>query len=51
MAFREPERKRWEQIFPNHRTVILDGAGHYIQEDAPEEIVAAIRDGPPSPAQ
>ena len=51
MAFKEPERKRWEQIFPNHRTVILDGAGHYIQEDAPEEIVAAIRDGPPSPAQ
>jgi haloalkane dehalogenase len=43
IAFREPERKRWEQIFPNHRTVILEGAGHYIQEDAPEEIVSAIR--------
>ena len=43
IAFREPERKRWEQLFPNHRTVILDGAGHYIQEDAPEEIVSAIR--------
>jgi hypothetical protein len=23
---------------------MLDGAGHYIQEDAPDEIVAAIRD-------
>jgi haloalkane dehalogenase len=44
IAFRDPERKRWEQIFANHRTVILDGAGHYIQEDAHLEIVAAIRD-------
>jgi haloalkane dehalogenase len=44
VAFREPERRRWEQIFPNHRTVILEGAGHYIQEDAPKEIVAAIRE-------
>jgi haloalkane dehalogenase len=43
IAFRGPERKRWEQIFPNHHTVILEGAGHYIQEDAPEEIVSAIR--------
>jgi haloalkane dehalogenase len=43
IAFREPERKRWEQIFPDHRTVILEGAGHYIQEDAPQEIVNAIR--------
>jgi haloalkane dehalogenase len=42
-AFREPERKRWEAVFPDHRTVILQGAGHYIQEDAPEEIVSAIR--------
>jgi haloalkane dehalogenase len=44
VAFREPERRRWESIFPEHRTVLLEGAGHYIQEDAPEEIVAAIRD-------
>jgi haloalkane dehalogenase len=43
IAFREPERKRWEQIFPNHHTVILEGAGHYIQEDAAEEIIGAIR--------
>jgi haloalkane dehalogenase len=43
IAFRDPERRRWEEIFPNHRTVVLDGAGHYIQEDAPEEIVSAIR--------
>jgi haloalkane dehalogenase len=43
VAFRERERKRWEQAFPNHRTVTLEGAGHYIQEDAAEEIVSAIR--------
>ncbi len=47
MAFREPHRLRWEQTFPNHRTTILRGASHYIQEDAPEEIVAAIRDWSP----
>ena len=42
VAFREPERKRWEELFPNHRTVLLEGAGHYMQEDAPGEIIAAI---------
>jgi haloalkane dehalogenase len=46
VAFREPERRRWESQFPDHRTVMLEGAGHYIQEDAPEQIVAAIRDWP-----
>jgi haloalkane dehalogenase len=44
VAFREGERKRWEEVFPNHETVLLEGAGHYMQEEAPEEIVAAIRD-------
>jgi haloalkane dehalogenase len=44
VAFREPERRRWEELFPDHRTVRLEGAGHYIQEDAAEEIVAAIRE-------
>ena len=43
VAFRERERRRWEHVFPDHRTVVLEGAGHYIQEDAPDEIVAAIR--------
>lgn len=42
-AFRAAERTRWEQVFPRHRTVVLEGAGHYIQEDAAEEIVDAIR--------
>lgn len=44
VAFRAAERRRWESIFPNHHTVLLEGAGHYIQEDSPAEIVAAIRD-------
>lgn len=42
-AFREAERKRWEQMFPAHQTVILEGAGHYLLEDAGDEIVSAIR--------
>jgi haloalkane dehalogenase len=44
VAFKELERKRWEQVFPNHQTVLVEGAGHYVPEDAPEEIVAAVRD-------
>jgi haloalkane dehalogenase len=48
VAFKEPERKRWEQIFTNHKTVLIDGAGHYVPEDAPEEIVAAVRDWHPA---
>src|SRR6266516_167980 len=43
-AFKERQRLRWERTFPNHKTVILPSASHYIQEDAPEETVAAIRD-------
>jgi haloalkane dehalogenase len=43
IAFRDRERRRWEELFLDQRTVLLEGAGHYIQEDAPEEIVAAIR--------
>ena len=43
IAFRAPERRRWEQLFPDHRTVMLEGAGHYIQEERPDEIVAATR--------
>ena len=43
-AFRPKERERFEAALPNHRTVILRGAGHYIWEDAPDEIAAAIRD-------
>jgi haloalkane dehalogenase len=44
VAFRGRERERWESLFPDHRTVVLENVGHYIQEEAPDEIVAAIRD-------
>ena len=43
-AFREHERNRFRALFPQHRDVTLHNAGHFIQEDAPEEICAAIRD-------
>jgi len=42
-AFQKPERNRFEFIFKNHKTVILENAGHFIQEDAPDKIIKAIR--------
>lgn len=42
-AFQEPERSRFESLFPKHKTVLLENAGHFIQEDAPIEIAVAIR--------
>jgi haloalkane dehalogenase len=42
-AFKKPERSRFESIFPKHTTVLLQNAGHFIQEDAPGEIIEAIR--------
>ncbi len=46
VAFREPELRRWEELFPRHHTVKIEGAGHYVQEDAADEIVRAIQDWP-----
>jgi haloalkane dehalogenase len=43
IAFREKERLRFESAFPFHETAVLKGAGHFIQEDAADEIVSAIR--------
>jgi len=36
--------ERWQESFPQATTVRLQGAAHYIREDAPDEIVAAIID-------
>jgi haloalkane dehalogenase len=47
-AFRASERERWESTFVDHRTVTLEGAGHYIGEDSPAEIVEALRGWSPS---
>jgi haloalkane dehalogenase len=44
IAFRAQERERLEAAFPDHETVIVEGAGTYVESDAPEEFVAAIRD-------
>lgn len=43
IAFRERERRQWERRLPNHTTVILEGVGHYLQSDAPDEVAEAIR--------
>lgn len=43
IAFRPQERERLEREFPNHQTVIVEGAGLYVESDAPQEFVAAIR--------
>jgi haloalkane dehalogenase len=42
-AFQEPERQRFESIFTNHQTVLLENTGHFLQEDAPDKIVNAIK--------
>jgi haloalkane dehalogenase len=42
-AFRERERKRFEAIFPNHRTILFDNASHFLQEDVGERIAEAFK--------
>ncbi len=37
-AFREAQRERFELLFPNHRTRILKGAKHFVQEEASDQI-------------
>jgi haloalkane dehalogenase len=42
-AFRTADRERFERAFPWHRTVLLESAKHFIQEDEPARIAAEIR--------
>lgn len=42
-AFRSAQRERWERLLPRHHTVIIEGAGHYVQDDAGEQLVDEIR--------
>jgi haloalkane dehalogenase len=42
-GFRPPDRERFERTFPRHRTVLLETAKHFIQEDEPERVAAEIR--------
>jgi haloalkane dehalogenase len=37
------DQQRWEERLPDHHTMLLQGAGHFIQEDAWQEMVPAIR--------
>jgi len=42
MAFREKELLRWSGAFPAARVLRLPEAGHFVAEEAPEELIAAI---------
>ncbi len=44
-AFRTPDRLRLMEHFPNHRVCLLPEAKHFIQENAPDAICAAILEG------
>ncbi|MGW4633591.1 alpha/beta fold hydrolase [Nocardia sp. NPDC004415] len=44
IAFRAQERERLAATFSDHTTVIVEGAGTYVESDAPEEFVAAVRE-------
>ena len=41
-AFGASDRLRLQEHFPNHRVCLLAGAKHFIQENAPDEICAAV---------
>jgi haloalkane dehalogenase len=42
-AFGDPELAHWRSIFPSARTVILPNTGQFIDEDAPDDVAAAVR--------
>jgi haloalkane dehalogenase len=42
VAFREKELMRWQSAFPNSQTVRLATVGHFVQEEAPEELAHAV---------
>lgn len=44
IAFGDKELRRWEATFPDHQTVVIEGAGHFVQSDAPDQFASAIRD-------
>lgn len=49
-AFGTRQRRRWENAFPDHTTVLLEEAGHLVPEDAPAELAGALRDWHPGAA-
>ncbi|MBD3335145.1 MAG: alpha/beta fold hydrolase [Candidatus Eisenbacteria bacterium] len=42
IAFRRKELKRWEDRFPEARVVRLSSVGHFVQEEAPEDLAEAV---------
>ena len=54
VAFREKELKKWEKTFPSALSIRLDSVGHFVPEEAPDElydvIATVLQDNPPSPA-
>ncbi len=42
VAFREKELQRWQSALPNSRTVRLPTVGHFVAEEAPEELGQAV---------
>ena len=42
-AFRDAERERFERLFWRHKTVLLNDASHFLQEDAGDRIAESIR--------
>jgi len=43
IAFRRAELERWRRELPGAEVVMIRGAGHFVQSDAPEEFASAIR--------
>ncbi|GAA1254790.1 haloalkane dehalogenase [Sphaerisporangium rubeum] len=43
IGFTAAARRRLEAAFPDHRTVLLPRAGHYLQEEDPAAVVRAVR--------
>lgn len=42
VAFREKELKRWQQVLPNSLTLRLNTVGHFVPEEAPDEMAEAV---------
>jgi len=42
IAFRERELRRWEQTFPEAQAIRLHSVGHFVQEEAPDELAEAV---------
>jgi len=42
VAFREQELKRWQRVLPNSLTLRLNSVGHFVAEEAPQELGDAV---------